>query len=282
MNKYKMIAMCSISIVFVLLLSMILPISTIANDKESLQLKWHYEGSTVTTTIIVNSDIYTGVVCKYLEIDNVLLSDDLTEQTKQEGKTVNVNQYEKDHYTATIDNISKRYVVVYVSIGNCELCDYIDCQPNEDEEKNEQPAENNAEQPTENNAEQPAENNVEQPAENNVEQPAQNNAEQPAGNNVISQSEKEQANQLMNELNAMIEKENASKTNTANSSNSKTTSSEQVVNRDEFQEIQSIEKISAAKSAMPQTGENDSAKITGIIIFSLIATFSFYKYKKAK
>ena len=86
----------------------------------------------------------------------------------------------------------------------------------------------------------------------------------------------------MNELNAMIEKENASKTNTANSSNSKTTSSEQVVNRDEFQEIQSIEKISAAKSAMPQTGENDSAKITGIIIFSLIATFSFYKYKKAK
>ena len=32
---------------------------------------------------------------------------------------------------------------------------------------------------------------------------------------------------------------------------------------------------------MPQTGENDTAKIAGIIVFSIIGMVSFYKYKES-
>ena len=32
---------------------------------------------------------------------------------------------------------------------------------------------------------------------------------------------------------------------------------------------------------MPQTGENDTAKFVGIIVFSIIGLISFYKYKES-
>ena len=128
MNKYKMITICSLSIVCILILSLLLPLTTSANDKESMELNLHYEKSLVTVNISVNSQIYTGVVCKYIEVDNILEYDDLSYKTKENGKTLNLNKKENDNYTTTIENVSKRYVVVYASIGNCSLCDYIDCQ----------------------------------------------------------------------------------------------------------------------------------------------------------
>ena len=66
MNKYKMITICSLSIVCILILSLLLPLTTSANDEESIELKLHYEKSSVTVNIAVNSEIYTGVVCKYI------------------------------------------------------------------------------------------------------------------------------------------------------------------------------------------------------------------------
>ena len=49
-----------------------------------------------------------------------------------------------------------------------------------------------------------------------------------------------------------------------------------------FQEIQSVEKTATANTGMPQTGENDSLKIMGIVVFSIISIVSFYKYKKER
>ena len=86
MNRYKMITICSLSIVCMLILSLLLPLTTSANDEESIKLKLHYEKSTVTANIAVNSKIYTGVVCKYIEVDNILEYDDLEYQTKENGK----------------------------------------------------------------------------------------------------------------------------------------------------------------------------------------------------
>ena len=92
MNKYKMISICSFIIVCVLLVSMLLPIKTIAEDKESLELNMHYEDSKVTAEITVNSDIYTGIVCKYLMVDDVLKSDNILAQTKESGITINMDK----------------------------------------------------------------------------------------------------------------------------------------------------------------------------------------------
>ena len=128
MNKYKMTTICSLSIVCILILSLLLPLTTSANDKESLELKMHYEKSNVTVNIVVNSEVYTGVVCKYIEVDDVLTYDDLSIQTQKNGTTLNLNKADGDNYSTTIENVSKRYVVIYVSIGNCEICDYIDCK----------------------------------------------------------------------------------------------------------------------------------------------------------
>ena len=38
---------------------------------------------------------------------------------------------------------------------------------------------------------------------------------------------------------------------------------------------------STSEANMPQTGENDTAKIAGIIVFSIIGMVSFYKYKES-
>lgn len=136
MNKYKMISICSLTIACVLMLSILLPGTTIANDKESIDLSMHYENSQVTANIVVNSDVYTGIVCKYFVVDDVLKYDDILTQTRENGTTINLDKSEDDKYTAVIPDVNKRYVVVYVSIGNCSLCDYLDCKPNKNIDEN--------------------------------------------------------------------------------------------------------------------------------------------------
>ena len=147
MNKYKMISICSLTIACVLMLSILLPIRTVANEKESIEISMHYENAEVTANITVNSDVYTGIVCKYLITDDVLTSDDILAQTRDSGSTINLDKSEDDKYTAVVPNVDKRYVVIYVSIGNCSLCDYIDCNPgasSTDNENNNQ--ENNSDE----------------------------------------------------------------------------------------------------------------------------------------
>ena len=146
MNKYKMITICSLTIVCVLILSLLLPLTTSANDKESIELKMHYENSSVTVDIAVNSEVYTGVVCKYIEVDNVLIYDNLSQQTQATGTTLNLNKTEDDKYTTKIENVSKRYVVIYVSIGNCDICDYIDCNLNTSQEASNNTSKNNSQE----------------------------------------------------------------------------------------------------------------------------------------
>lgn len=143
MNKYKMISICSLTIACVLMLSILLPIRTVANEKESLEIYMHYENAEVTANIVVNSDVYTGIVCKYLITDDVLTSEDILAQTRDTGSTINLDKSEDDKYTAVVPNVDKRYVVFYVSIGNCSLCDYIDCNPG----KSNQDSENNKQEP---------------------------------------------------------------------------------------------------------------------------------------
>ena len=51
-----------------------------------------------------------------------------------------------------------------------------------------------------------------------------------------------------------------------------------------FQEIESNDKkasTSTVDTKMPQTGENDTIKIAGIVVFSIIGLISFYKYKES-
>ena len=140
MNKYKMISICSLTIACLLVLSILLPVKTVANEKESIELSMHYENAEVTANIVVNSDVYTSIVCKYLVTDDVLTSEDILAQTRDTGATINLDKSEDDKYTATVKDVNKRYVVFYISIGNCSLCDYIDCEPGKDsnESKNEE------------------------------------------------------------------------------------------------------------------------------------------------
>ena len=323
MNKYKMITICSLSIVCILILSLLLPLTTSANDKESMELDLHYEKSSVTVRISVNSQIYTGVVCKYIEVDNILEYDDLSYQTKENGKTLNLNKQENDNYITTIENVSKRYIVVYASIGNCSLCDYIDCQKSSDKQSTEQtetPKKDEGEDTKQ--PEQPAqsENNTttqpEQPvqSENNTttqpEQPAQseNNTttqpEQPAQSENNTTTQPEQPAQSENNTTTQPEQPAQSENNTTNKKDSATTTKKQTkqkessknstetakvvdkdsINTDDFEEIKSIDTTKTASTSdsnMPQTGENDTAKFVGIIVFSIIGIISFYKYKES-
>lgn len=146
MNKYKMISICSLTIACVLMLSILLPNRANANDKESLELNMHYENSQVTANITVNSDVYTGVICKYIMIDDVYKSDDLLAQTRDNGTTINLDKSENDKYETIIQNVTKRYVVIYVSIGNCSLCDYIDCQQGKVNDNNSSQTENKSDE----------------------------------------------------------------------------------------------------------------------------------------
>ena len=315
MNKYKMISICSFIIVCVLLVSMLLPIKTIAEDKESLELNMHYEDSKVTAEITVNSDIYTGIVCKYLMVDDVLKSDNILAQTKESGITINMDKNENNIYKTVIPNVTKRYVVIYVSIGNCSLCDYIDCQPNKNQDQNDQPNQNQNDQPNQDQNNQPNQNQNDQPNKDQNDQPNQdqnnqqnqnkneqpNQNEQQNQNNQSNQSQNEQPSQNQNEqpsqnqneqLNQNSQTNNGSGNgNNNNSSNiNKNTSNDgnvKVIDKDnidtsDFQEIEKVVTSTTSDGSMPQTGEDDFVKILGIVVFSLLSIFSFYKYEKTK
>ena len=325
MNKYKMITICSLSIVCILILSLLLPLTTSANDEESIELKLHYEKSSVTVNIAVNSEIYTGVVCKYIEVDNILEYDDLSYQTKENGKTLNLNKLENDNYTTTIENVSKRYIVVYASIGNCSLCDYIDCKSNsQSTEQTETPKQNDGQAKNENTTTEPEtpsqnENTTTEPEtpsqnENTTtepETPLQNEntttePETPSQNeNTTTEPEVPSQNEntttepevpSQNEDTA-TKPETPSQDTSSETTNKKTSNrtvknntetpkvvDKDSINTDDFEEIQSIDKTKTASTSeanMPQTGENDTAKIAGIIVFSIIGMVSFYKYKES-
>ena len=325
MNKYKMITICSLSIVCILILSLLLPLTTSANDEESIELKLHYEKSSVTVNIAVNSEIYTGVVCKYIEVDNILEYDDLSYQTKENGKTLNLNKLENDNYTTTIENVSKRYIVVYASIGNCSLCDYIDCKSNsQSTEQTETPKQNDGQAKNENTTTEPEtpsqnENTTiepETPSQNEntttgPEIPSQNEntatePETPSQNeNTATEPETPSQNEntttepevpSQNEDTA-TKPETPSQDTSSETTNKKTSNrtvknntetpkvvDKDSINTDDFEEIQSIDKTKTASTSeanMPQTGENDTAKIAGIIVFSIIGMVSFYKYKES-
>ena len=234
MNKYKMISICSFTIVCVLIMSLLLPIKTTANDKESLEINMHYAESKVTLDITVNSDVYTGVVCKYLMLDDVLVEEDLVTKTKENGTTINIDKTENDKYNTIIKDVNKRYVVVYVSIGNCSLCDYIDCQPNaeenkEDNNQNVAPSDGqgehnlgvegngaNGEQPTENKeqnkTEQPTENKEQNKTEQPTENKEQNKTEQPAENKEENKTEQPTENKEQNKTEQPAESKEENKT----------------------------------------------------------------------
>ena len=325
MNKYKMITICSLSIVCILILSLLLPLTTSANDEESIELKLHYEKSSVTVNIAVNSEIYTGVVCKYIEVDNILEYDDLSYQTKENGKTLNLNKLENDNYTTTIENVSKRYIVVYASIGNCSLCDYIDCKSNsKSTEQTETPKQNDGQAKNENTTTEPETPSQDENTTTEPETPSQNEntttePETPSQNeNTTTEPETPSQNEnTTTEPETPSQNENtttepevpsqnedtATKPETPSQDTSSETTNKKTSNRtvknntetpkvvdkdsintDDFEEIQSIDKTKTASTSeanMPQTGENDTAKITGIIVFSIIGMVSFYKYKES-
>ena len=332
MNRYKMITICSLSIVCMLILSLLLPLTTSANDEESMEINLHYEKSSVTVNIAVNSEIYTGVVCKYIEVDNILEYDDLSYQTKENGKTLNLNKLENDNYTTTIENVSKRYIVVYASIGNCSLCDYIDCKSNsQSTEQTETPkqdgnATKEPETPSQNEntttePEIPSQNEStttepEIPSQNEntttePEIPSQNEntttePEIPSQNEntttepeIPSQNENTTTDlEVPSQNEDIATKPETPSQDTSSKTTNKKTSNRTVknntetpkvvdkdsINTDDFEEIQSIDKTKTASTSeanMPQTGENDTAKIAGIIVFSIIGMVSFYKYKES-
>ena len=312
MNKYKMITICSLSIVCILILSLLLPLTTSANDEESIELKLHYEKSSVTVNIAVNSEIYTGVVCKYIEVDNILEYDDLSYQTKENGKTLNLNKLENDNYTTTIENVSKRYIVVYASIGNCSLCDYIDCKSDsQSTEQTETPKQNDGQAKNENTTTEPETPSQNENTTTEPETPSQNEntttePETPSQNeNTTTEPETPSQNEnTTTELEVPSQNEDtATKPETPSQDTSSETTNKKTSNRtvknntetpkvvdkdsintDDFEEIQSIDKTKTASTSeanMPQTGENDTAKIAGIIVFSIIGMVSFYKYKES-
>ena len=312
MNRYKMITICSLSIVCMLILSLLLPLTTSANDEESIELKLHYEKSSVTVNIAVNSEIYTGVVCKYIEVDNILEYDDLSYQTKENGKTLNLNKLENDNYTTTIENVSKRYIVVYASIGNCSLCDYIDCKSDsQSTEQTETPKQNDGQAKNENTTTEPETPSQNENTTTEPETPSQNEntttgPEIPSQNeNTATEPETPSQNEntttepevpSQNEDTA-TKPETPSQDTSSETTNKKTSNrtvknntetpkvvDKDSINTDDFEEIQSIDKTkttSTSEANMPQTGENDTAKIAGIIVFSIIGMVSFYKYKES-
>ena len=273
MNKYKMITICSLSIVCILILSLLLPLTTSANDEESIELKLHYEKSSVTVNIAVNSEIYTGVVCKYIEVDNILEYDDLSYQTKENGKTLNLNKLENDNYTTTIENVSKRYIVVYASIGNCSLCDYIDCKSNsKSTEQTETPKQNDGQAKNENTTTEPETPSQDENTTTEPETPSQNEDTATKPETPSQDTSSETTN-----------KKTSNRTVKNNTETPKVVDKDSI-NTDDFEEIQSIDKTKTASTSeanMPQTGENDTAKIAGIIVFSIIGMVSFYKYKES-
>ncbi len=318
MNKYKISAMCSLSIVIILIMSIIIPMKSNANEEEELELNMHYENSEVTAEISVNSDVYTGLVCKYLILDDILKSDDLVEQTKKSGTTVNIDKNESNLYTTKIPNVTKRYVVIYVSIGNCSICDYIDCQPSKQKEEpkeenavNEEPSKEEPkkeEQPAKQEEpkkeeQQPAKQEEpkkeeQQPAKQEEpkreeQQPAKQEEpkkeeQQPAKQEEPKKEEQQPAKQeepkKENQQPAKVEETNKNSSSTKETSSSKQPApviNKETIDTTGFQEIEKSVSTTAVGN-MPKTGEDDGIKILGIVIFSTIAVISLYKYKTTK
>ena len=315
MNKYKMMAMCSLSIVVILILSLLLPLRSNANDKESLEINLHYEKSTVTVDITVNSDIYTGVVCKYIAVDDALAYDDLAYQTKGNGTILNVNKVENDNYTTKIENVTTRYVVVYVSIGNCSLCDYIDCKPSNNSTENNSQNSSTKNEDSENTEKKDENQSKTEDKTKNEDNKQDINTDdfttiEEVKSNENKQNETKQEENKSQQTETIKQEENKSQqTETTKQQESKTTqtddtkkssnnstvaTSNQPINLNKydkdtidttnFQEIESNDKkasTSTVDTKMPQTGENDTIKIAGIVVFSIIGLISFYKYKES-
>ena len=294
MNKYKMISICSFTIVCVLIMSLLLPIKTTANDKESLEINMHYAESKVTLDITVNSDVYTGVVCKYLMLDDVLVEEDLVTKTKENGTTINIDKTENDKYNTIIKDVNKRYVVVYVSIGNCSLCDYIDCQPNAEENKEdnnqnvapsdgqgehnlgvegngangEQPTENKeqnkTEQPTENKeqnkTEQPAENKEENKTEQPTENKEQNKTEQPAESKEENKTEKPAENKEENKTQQTANNNGTTNKTQQQTSQNVNKSNSNGINLNNYDKNTST--LSNGNSNVPVSGDKDSINVS--------------------
>ena len=233
MNKYKMISICSFMITCVLVMSILLPVKTTANDEESIELNMHYENSQVITNISVNSEVYTGVVCKYIIIDDVLKSDDLLKQTKENGTTINLNKSDSNEYQTIIPNVTKRYVVIYVSIGECSLCDYIDCKPN-GSNSSDTPASNEG---TENKGTQEinltvqGEGNDGQNTETNNDNNAQTNKEDNKENNTEQKDEQKNENNSNNDADNNNKVENEKKDENKSTENNKEDEKQENVNQ---------------------------------------------------
>ncbi|MBO5348766.1 MAG: hypothetical protein J6A89_02960 [Clostridia bacterium] len=279
MNKYKMITICSLSIVCILILSLLLPLKTIANDKESIELKMHYESSKVSINITVNSESYTGVVCKYIEVDNVLTYDDLSVQTKDNGTLLNLNKTEGDNYNTTIENVSKRYVVIYVSIGNCDICDYIDCKANNSQEaSNNSQEENNNSEETNNNSKENSQdiNNTEKTQENTESESTkteENKSEEVKNENTNIEESENSDNQNQNTENnndktqnnennnndSEDNKENDNKSENKEENNATTNESNKTENFEDFENIEEIPVANQTpKENSTQTNNNEN------------------------
>ena len=244
-------------------------------------------------------------------------------QTKENGQTLNLNKLENDNYTTTIENVSKRYIVVYVSIGNCSICDYIDSKKDttQETEKTETKKDENSKTEQENNQQ-----NTTAVSENSITGDSAKNGEG-NGTTTVNEIESVPDNTIENieeipevstpstetpktenettpatpapepevpSTNVENTKNNTSTTtktqeptqNSNNNSNNKNTAivDKDSINPDEFEEIETVDKTKTAStvdSKMPQTGENDTAKFVGIIVFSIIGLISFYKYKES-
>lgn len=296
MNTYKMITICSLSIVFILILSLLLPLTTKANDKEKVELNLNYADSKVIANIIVNSESYSGVICKYIAVDNILEYDNLEEKTKDEGTNLNVSKSEENKYNATIQNINKRYIVVYVSIGDYSICDYIDCNTEKSENSN-----NLEKQESNTNIKNENINQiVNEVEEKDVNMQTVNNANGVLNNKTIANTESNKtitntdsnetiANTESNKSENIVQSDNNIIINNSNSAlkifNNNKRIEEDLNSFEEIKTINTVKKANTTttvKSKMPQTGENDTIKIMGIIIFSIIGVLSYYKYKTTK
>ncbi len=262
MNKYKMISICSLTIAIILMLSILLPIRTVANEKESIEISMHYENAEVTANITVNSDVYTAIVCKYLITDDVLTSEDILVETRDSGSTISLDKSEDDKYTAVIPNVDKKYVVIYVSIGNCSLCDYIDCNPDKstlDDGNNNQ--ESNSDEGHEMSVTGEGENGqvVEVTTDNKnnevpAEEPAQEQTEEPV---------QEQPQEQVQEQPVTQEEQQAAP---AEENNNQTTRNEQLVvdnnNQPESNEFQSIDEIPSVSNENNNQQQNNNNEVT--------------------
>ena len=257
---------------------------------------------------------------KHDELDD-LEDDDFDFELEDDLESTNAtnNKLENDNYTTTIENVSKRYIVVYASIGNCSLCDYIDCKSNsQSTEQTETPKQdgNATKEPetpsqNENTTTEPEIPSQNESTTTEPEIPSQNEntttePEIPSQNEntttepeIPSQNENTTTDlEVPSQNEDIATKPETPSQDTSSETTNKKTSNRTVknntetpkvvdkdsINTDDFEEIQSIDKTKTASTSeanMPQTGENDTAKIAGIIVFSIIGMVSFYKYKES-